>query len=68
VAIPLFSGFQLGLVDLKRERLTRDRLARLRNLNLHKPESAASLFLGGADAQQQLIALRQALAHHAQLA
>ena len=27
VAIPLFRGLQLGLVDPKRERLTRDRLA-----------------------------------------
>src|SRR5260370_18844513 len=68
VAIPLCSAFQLRLVDRKRERLPRDRLSRLVNLNLHEPYSPAGLFLGGADAQQQPTALSQALAHHAQLA
>src|SRR5712692_5055168 len=68
MSVALFGDLQLALVHLKRERLTGDRLARWRNLNLHKPEGAAGLFLGGADAQQQPITLGQAPAHHPQLA
>ena len=68
VPVALFPGFQLGLVHLERERLACDRFARIGKLNLHKAEGAASFFLGGADAQQQLVALGQAPAHHAQLA
>ena len=68
MAVALLSGFELGLVHLKRERLTGDRLARRRHLNFHEPEGPPGFLLGGADAQQQLIALGQALAHHPQFA
>jgi hypothetical protein len=68
MAIALFGGFELGFVGLKRERLTRDGVASLRQANLHEPERPAGFFLGGSNPQQQLITFGQALAHRAQFA
>ena len=58
---------QLGLVHLEMETLPRDRLAFGRHLDLDETCCASRLLLGGAQAQQQLIATRAAAAHRSQL-
>src|SRR5260370_41533809 len=49
MAIALFGSLEFGLVRLKRERLTRDGLASLRQANPHKPERPAGFFLRGSN-------------------
>src|SRR3954447_22282869 len=68
MTIALLCSLQLRLVDLKREGCASDFFVLVRQTNTHKAERPSCFLLRRSDAQQQLIAFRQALSHRPEFA
>jgi hypothetical protein len=67
VSVTQFGLFQPGLIEGKRERLSRHFLVRLRQVDFHESKSPPRIRFGCAHAHQQLIPLRTTPPHRAQL-
>ena len=67
MAVTQLGLFQLRLVELKSERLLRDLLVRLGQVDFHESEGSSHIRFGGAHTHQQLIPLRTTPPHGAQL-
>src|SRR3954453_17467557 len=68
MTIALLCSLQLRLVDLKREGCASDFFVLVWQTNTHKAERPSCFLLRRSDAQQQLIAFRQALSHRPEFA